>query len=65
MCQGSSQQFLLILSMSNAVSALGPHGEDYLSLFLPRDKEAIEPENMMGRSENQMAVRAATHLAGE
>jgi hypothetical protein len=27
--------------------SLGPHGEAYLPLFLPRDKEAIEPENMM------------------
>ena len=27
--------------------SLGPHGEAYLPLFLPRDKEVIEPENMM------------------
>lgn len=27
--------------------ALGPHGGAYLPLFLPREKEAIEPENMM------------------
>jgi hypothetical protein len=30
-----------------ATLALGPNGEAYLPLFWPRDKEAIDPENMM------------------